>query len=189
MRISTRLQLVALCLLAVSLSAGPLAARSLDPGSTKVLIHEEFTGYGTTEKIAQKDALERACHWLKESSGLDWVPDPDYLLLYKMVQFCDPEDKKLVVDDEPMGDMKVVKLQLEIREYQVLNIQKQAQQQRMKERQKPTLLALIGALGLLAVVGGYLRLEEATKGYYTRLLRLAAIGVLVVIVAGLFVAG
>jgi hypothetical protein len=186
MRISTWLRLSVLCFLAGSLSASPLAARSPHPSSTKVFIHEEFTGYGKTEKIAQKDALERACNWLKESSGLDWVADPDYLLMYKMVQFCDPEERKF---DDPMGDMKVVKLRLEIQEHQVLAIQKQVQQQRMKERQKPTFLVLLGAMGLLAVVGGYLRLEEATKGYYTRLLRIAAISALVVLVAGLCVAG
>ena len=31
-----------------------------------------------------------------------------------------------------------------------------------------------GALAVLLVVAGYLRLEEATRGYYTKLLRLAA---------------
>jgi hypothetical protein len=80
-------------------------------------------------------------------------------------------------------------MQLNVHDNYVPGIQKLAQQQRMKERQKPALLVLLGAMGLLSVVGGYLRLEEATKGYYTRLLRLAAIGVVAVIVAGLCVAG
>jgi hypothetical protein len=40
---------------------------------------------------------------------------------------------------------------------------------------------------LLAVVGAYLRLEEATKGYYTRLLRLAAVVFVLVVIAGLCV--
>ena len=35
------------------------------------------------------------------------------------------------------------------------------------------------------MVGGYLRLEEATKGYYTRWLRLTAVGVVLAIVCGL----
>jgi hypothetical protein len=38
---------------------------------------------------------------------------------------------------------------------------------------------------VLLVITGYLRLEEATKGYYTTLLRVAAIGVLVATAIGL----
>ena len=46
-----------------------------------------------------------------------------------------------------------------------------------------------GVVCLLLVVGGYLRLEEATKGYYTRLLRLTAIAVLIGVGVGLYVMG
>jgi hypothetical protein len=194
MRISTCLRLAALCFLAGSMSASPsplIAGHDrhrpvAEP--RKSLIHEEFTGYGKTEFTARKDALNNACTWLKQDkySGLGWCPDSEYLLDRKMVQFCELEDKNF---EEPMGVMKVVKMQLDITDSQDRDIQKQGQQLRMKDRQKQSLLALFGAMGLLAVVGGYLRLEEATKGYYTRLLRIAAISVLVVLVAGLCVAG
>lgn len=186
MRISTSLRLAALCLIAGSFSAAPLTARPPVSEPKKPLIHEEFTGYGTTEFLAQKDALKYTCEWLERQSGLGWAPNSEYLTTHKMVQFGAAENIK---SDDPMLDnMKKVKLQLEISTDQARDIQKQAQQQRMKERQKHSLLALIGVVGLLSVVGGYLRLEEATKGYYTRLLRIAAISALVVIVAaGLFV--
>jgi hypothetical protein len=46
-----------------------------------------------------------------------------------------------------------------------------------------------GVVCLLIVVGAYLRLEEATKGYYTRLLRLTAIGILIGVGAALCVVG
>ncbi len=39
-------------------------------------------------------------------------------------------------------------------------------------------LGLAGVTALLLVAIGYLRLEEATKGYYTGLLRLSALGLL-----------
>ena len=44
--------------------------------------------------------------------------------------------------------------------------------------QRMTLLAkvLAGILALLVTVAGYIRLEELTKGYYTRWLRLAVVG-------------
>jgi len=188
MRISTWLHLAALCLIAGSLSASqtPLAARPPVAEPNKPLISEEFTGYGTTELAAQKDALKFACTWLKQDSGLDWSPDPDYLVAHKMVRFDEPEDKEF---KDLKVTMKVVQMLLEINADQKRDIQKLAQQQRMKERQKYSLLGLIGAAALIGVVGGYLRLEEATKGYYTRLLRIAAISVLVAIVAGLCVVG
>jgi len=169
------------------MSASPLAARmSPTPEPKKPVIQEEFTGYGKTELIAQKDALRRACEWLEKESGLGWSPDANYLTLQKMADFGPPEDKEF---EEPMGTMKVVKMQLKITDSQLRDIQKQVQHLRMKDRQKTSLLALLGAMGLIGVVGGYLRLEEATKGYYTRLLRIAAICFVVVIVAGLCVVG
>jgi hypothetical protein len=190
MRISTSLRLAALCLLAGSLSASPspLAAGSPVPEPKKPAIHEEFKGYGTTELAARKSALERACAWLKDDRGLGWAPNPEYLIDHKMVRFGEAADMKS--DDPMLKDMKVVTMQLEISTEQARDIHKQAQQQRMKERQRQSLLVLIGIVGLLGVVGAYLRLEDATKGYYTRLLRIAAISALVlIIVAGLCVVG
>ena len=77
-------------------------------------------------------------------------------------------------------------MQLEITDEQAREIQKQAQHQRMKERQKLSLLVMLGAVCLLGVVGGYLRLEEATKGYYTRCCGLTASAFVLAIVAGLY---
>jgi hypothetical protein len=187
MRISTSLRLAALCLLAGSLSASPspLGAQPAPGGPKKPLIHEEFTGYGTTEFLAKKSALESACAWLEKQSGLGWAPDTDYLVNHKMVHFGEAKDKHF--DDPMLKDMKVVTMQLEISAEQSRDIHKQAQQQRMKERQKLSLLVLLGVVGLVGVVGGYLRLDEATKGYLTRRLRIAAIAILLVIVAGLCV--
>jgi hypothetical protein len=185
MRISAWLRLVAL----ISIAAGFQASASARPPIAEVkkpLINEEFTGYGKTVTSARNDALAHASVWLEEKSGLCWTPNAAYLLEHNLVRFSEPEDKEF---EQPMGAMKVVKMQLEIGAPQASEIQKQAQQQRMKSRQGTSLLVLIGVVCLLGVVGGYLRLEEATKGYYTRLLRVAAIGVLLVILAGLYVVG
>lgn len=186
MRISTPLQLAALCLIAAGLSAcvAPLSARSPDCESKKLLIHEEFTGYGKTVKEAENDALHVCCTWIEEHAGLGWNPDPPFLRVHNMVRFSEAEDKEF---EQPMGAMKVVKMQLDITAEQARTIQKQAQHQRMRDRQKVSLFVVLGLVCLLGVVGGYLRLEEATKGYYTRLLRIAAIGVVLLIVAGLWV--
>jgi hypothetical protein len=191
MRISTWLRLLALCLTVVSLPASPAVAQQQAREPKKAAFKKEFEGCGINESAARKDALDLACAWLKENSGLDWSPDSEYLVDHNMAHFGEAEDRELEVakDITKDGKLKYVKMQLEITDAQARDIGKQAQQYRMQERQKYSLLALLGGMGLLGVVGGYLRLEEATKGYYTRLLRLAAIGILVVIVAGLCVAG
>lgn len=189
MRISTWIYLAALYLIAGSLSVvvSPIAARSLVAEPKKPLIQKEFTGIGKTETAARKDALDLASRWLEEQSGLAWAPDAPYLLEHALVRFSEAEDKEF---EQPMGTMKVVTMQLDITDKQAHEIQKQAQNERMKERQKMSLFVVLGVVCLLGVVGGYLRLEEATKGYYTRWLRLAAVGVLLlVLVAGLCVIG
>jgi hypothetical protein len=51
----------------------------------------------------------------------------------------------------------------------------------VKERQRWMGLGIGGVVALLLVGIGYLRLEEATKGYYTSLLRLSAVGILALV--------
>lgn len=192
MRISTWFCLTALCLIAAGIEASSSEAspRPNPPGAKKFLIQEEFQGYGLTQKLAEADALERACNWLADHANFGWSPSPDYLREKGIIHFVgEPNEKEFEIAKEfaKDGKMKVVTMQLEITGEQARDIQKQGQNQRMKERQKHSLLGLFGAVALLGVLGGYLRLEEATKGYYTRLLRITAIGVLLVVVAGLCV--
>src|SRR5207253_1873148 len=58
--------------------------------------------------------------------------------------------------------------------------EKEVRQERAVKRQTSILRILGGLIAVLLVVAGYLRLEEATRGYYTAMLRVAAIGVLLV---------
>lgn len=192
--ISTWLRLLALCLIVGGDRAldAPLQARPAHPRPVKVLVKEEFQGYGMTPKDAENDALERACGWLAAHSDPGWNPTSEFLREKGMVSFIgDPTEKEFqsVQGITKDGKVKVVTLRLEITEAQAHDIQQQAQQHRMKERQKSSLLVLFAVACLLGVVGGYLRLEEATKGYYTHLLRIAAIGILLVVAAGLCVVG
>jgi hypothetical protein len=94
--------------------------------------------------------------------------------------------------EEP-GEMYRVHVRIEVRPEdrqemvrQEQEFQGQVRQLRALDRQ--TLLAKIlgGFVALLAVVSVYLRIEDATKGYYTTLLRLAAGAFVALVAAGLF---
>jgi hypothetical protein len=180
MRLSTYLRLIAVGLLAYSVAASASLV-SAGPPVPQPQPHtkEQFKGYGPTVTDAEKDAMQKACEWIEKNGGLGWTPNPQYLREHNMVRFVgEPKEEKFERLEEPV---KVVIMDLEITKQQAEEIQKQAQVQRMKSRQGISLLVVLGVVGLLAVVGGYLRLEEATKGYYTRLLRVVAVGVLLVI--------
>ena len=182
-----------LCLIA----GGVQAPRSLAshahrgaPGPKRVVLKQEFQGYGLSLKEAETNALERACEWLADKTGLGWTPTPEFLREKGMVQFVgEPNEKEFEVakDFVKDGKMQVVTMQLEVTDVQAREIQKQARQEHMTSRHLLLARVLGGIVCLLIVVGGYLRLEEATKGYYTRLLRLAAITFLIIAGVGLCV--
>jgi hypothetical protein len=187
MRLAGWLRLVALCVLAGSVQAPCSLASKPAAGPKTPLISEDFKGYGLTPKDAESDALRNACDWLAEHSGLGWTPTPEFLREKGMINFDKPteEEFKVAKDFADGGKMKVVKMRLTVTADQAREIQKQARQERMQSRQWLALLGLGGMACLLAVVGGYLRLEEATKGYYTRRLRLTAIGIVLLVLLAL----
>jgi hypothetical protein len=194
MRLANSLRLLALCLVAGALqaSSSPALAKSAPPGPKKVVINEEFQGYGLTPTDAQANALENACNWLAANSNLGWTPTPEFLREKGMVHFVGEPDEKesnVAKDFAKDGKVKVVTMKLEITADQAREIQKQARQERMVSRHLLLARILGGVVCLLIVVGAYLRLEEATKGYYTRLLRLTAIAILIGIGAGLCLVG
>jgi hypothetical protein len=186
MRITNSLRLAALCVLAGSFQASCSTAEAqlVQHGPKKLIVNKEFKGYGLTPKDAEQDALKSACEELSKPSNLGWAPEPEFLREKGMVRFGQPTEENF----EKSGPMQVVTMHLEVTAEQARAIQKQAREERMKSRQWVSLLGLGGMVCLLAVAGAYLRLEEATKGYYTRLLRLAAVGIVLIVIVGLCVA-
>jgi len=67
--------------------------------------------------------------------------------------------------------------------------QESLRQHRATHRQKILACVVAGLVALLLAVAGYLRLEDATKGYYTRLLRAAAVAFVALVAAGIFLLG
>jgi len=68
-------------------------------------------------------------------------------------------------------------------------VHQEVREERIQSRQLALAKVLGGLVVLLVVVGGYLRLEEATRGYYTALLRITALGVLGLVLLVLLMIG
>jgi hypothetical protein len=155
---------------------------------TQPVIQKEFEGFGQTVEAAEQMALEEANGWIAKNLPIGWVPSPDYLRTKGMVRFGEPTTR---VFEEPVADVKeakVVHATLLINRGQLDEMQEQGRQEVRQQRQGVSVRVLAGLVALLLVLGGYLRLEEATRGYYTSLLRLTAAILLMCVAAGLWYA-
>jgi hypothetical protein len=70
-----------------------------------------------------------------------------------------------------------------------LEHQQKLRDERARARQMVLVRLLAGIVAILIAVASYLRLEDATKGYYTTLLRVVAVAFVAAVVAGLALIG
>jgi hypothetical protein len=106
------------------------------------------------------------------------------------------DGRKSVVETkhfEGLGDMRRAVVRVEVDQQARSEIEEQERQYQHKERQERAtarqsimVRVLGGLVALLVVIACYLRLEDATKGYYTTLLRLAAVTFVVLVGAGIW---
>jgi hypothetical protein len=158
----------------------------------RIVLEKRFVGYGITEADARQHAVRQACEWLADNGRLGAMLSPEYLRSRGLVQPVDPTDEEKETTQkiklpEPV-EVAAVKLEVSKDQYDEMKeeLQKVARKQRMEERHWLVARVLAGVVALIVVCGGYLRLEEATRGYYTLLLRAAALLVLGVVGAGLW---
>jgi hypothetical protein len=150
-------------------------------------------GEGTTEELARAVALVEARQKLLEclaGKGIQERAVSDEFVRDNLVK------DQHVTGPEPgnpiNGSFKVeLHLKMDEPEYRALaDIDRQLRDQDRQEIVHSRLSflgkGLIGLIALLGSFAGYLRLEDATKGYYTALLRAGTIGFLGVIGAGLW---
>ena len=175
------LALVVLGRMETSSEAGrPKAKPSAHPVAAPDSPTREFTGTLRTVEEARKLALEKAVDWVgdylaTEWDEHDWKPSAALLCQLDAVrEVGKPEPVKL----EVAGEVWSVTLQVELTPQVLEGMQKQIRGLHQEERQRLAARWLVGVLSLLAVGFGYLKLEDATKGYYTLLLRLAAVATL-----------
>jgi hypothetical protein len=153
----------------------------------------EATGIGTTTDEAEADALKHACDqvskFLAEQEGdTNWRPTPSFLRDFKAYRLLGkPEKIPFAIPGE--GENFRVKLVVELTPDVLGRMQQMVREQRMGERQRIAARTMAGILAVLVVLFGYLKLEDATKGYYSALLRLAALAVLIMTALGLWKLG
>lgn len=167
---------------AVKTQAGPAPERQ----------GEVVKGYGVDPARAEERAVEQAQQrvrdLLAEKLGKSLRPDndmldPDYLTRTGVMR---REGDPLAVALKD-GDWFVASYRVRLNDNYLRDIARFARHQQMGERHQIAARVLVGLVALLLVVTGYLRLEEATRGYATTMLRAAAVAVLVVVVLGLMV--
>jgi hypothetical protein len=143
-------------------------------------------GWGETPADAEQMALENArrsvLDWFAlRDPPLAWRPNLNYIrknLIKNPVPLEDTE--------EPLKSWQGVRLSIEIDKTQWNAMLQKDGQVRSEARMVLLGKFLAGIVAFLGAVAGYLRLEEMTKGYYTAWLRLAAVGFVSVVGAGIW---
>ncbi len=165
------------------------------------------------DSALEKGQAEVALYLKSQKRPLEWTPDLDYVRKHLLRDLPNEEQEKNGWHEIPIrvtgydwkaleeekdfkeepGVMRRVRLSVWVTQTKMLDMQRQDNEYRKQQRQvvahaRQLMLGkvLLGLVALLAALVGYFRLEEATKGYYTGWLRLAALGFLAVICTALW---
>jgi len=162
------------------------------------------------DSALQMAAEDIATYLLEQKPALSWKQDAGYVREHFVGDVLEPSSKEwsreqygnhmiLVktgefgVANEPFTYQ--VRLQVVVKSDDVDRLRKAEQERRealrpevVKQRQLWLGKILLGFVALLIGITGYIRLEDATKGYYTAWLRLGLVGVLCAVGAGLWLA-
>jgi hypothetical protein len=150
----------------------------------------KVTAYGETAEKADEQALEKArvvvCDYLRDQDPpVHWRPDARWVD-DNLVKSRTPAEQK-DFQEAGLGKAWERTLQVEVGAKQYREILEHDRQVSMEQRQLLLARILAGVVALLVAAVGYLRLDEATKGYYTLWLRLGALALVGAVAALLFV--
>jgi hypothetical protein len=189
------------CLLAVGIVAANFSARvpraqgqrALSPPTPPPpLLSEDVPGYGRTPDAAEQVALEKARRlveaFLRERFAPTGWQVPAELVQSDYLQNREVIRKQQVVSQrkDNREEQFVAQYHVEISSNYLHDVQQSIRQQIVQHRHLKLARILAGLVALLLVCAGYLRLEEATRGYYTRALRLAAVVLVLLASVGLW---
>jgi hypothetical protein len=172
-----------------SLFGPPAPPKPTDKQSreSEMLLSWWVQGWGNTREDAWQRALENArielpSRLAEHELSLDWRPSRNDI--QKLVKESEELPSRDV--EEPVGLVHGVRLRIDVTAKDWQYILRQDQQTRAESRMLVLAKMLAGFVAFLGAVAGYLRLEELTKGYYTAWLRLAAIGFVTAVGAGIW---
>lgn len=164
---------------------------SAPPVVTK--LDAEVSGFGVTEEKAwtqaRNNAVTRSKELLQEHfAGSGWRPPVEQITAEEL------ESRALI---QKRGEVKRLEqpdaawkfeatYRIELNDEYLRKLVNDARQQTVQERHELLARVLGGILAVVLVTAGYLRLEELTRGYATKLLRLASILLLALVGTGLW---
>ncbi len=216
MRSAAWVSFLAIFLLTAAIGNCVASAQARTTAPAEALPSWVVTGdWMTTEDDALNDALAKGQKKLTEylrsrTPPMEWTPDPAYIqqrlwndlaandtdVGWKDARELTLSGHKVPVEIrrfEGLGDMRRAAIRITVtpsvrREFDTQEeaYQKKVRDERATTRQGVLARILAGLVALLAAVACYLRLEDATKGYYTTLLRLAAVAFVTLVGAGLW---
>lgn len=145
-------------------------------------------GWGQTREDAEENALKRAqerilAYLAANNHRLEWAPTLDYIKK-NMIKESEPEQSKDFGDG--VGELQGMKLIIEVSPKDWQYMLREDRRVRSEFRMLVLAKVVAGLVAFLGAFAGYLRLEELTKGYYTAWLRLAAIGFVSAVGAGIW---
>jgi hypothetical protein len=147
----------------------------------------KIEGKGLTDEEAKEDAYRSArdrlaAFMVDQGSPTGWYPRVQDIDKLKPELKKGSED----IDVSGVGKVKQVTLVLSMKPAQFRQFQHDASQLLATKRMQGLGKGMGLFLGLLTALAGYFRLEEATKGYYTAWLRMAALGFVAAVAAGVW---
>jgi hypothetical protein len=175
------LAVIALCLFSAALQAshgwGGWGRPPRISGSPPAPLTKTFIIRAKTIEDARDVALEQAAEWIEDQPQFGWRPTADVLRAKGLLQQRSVAEENLPI----AGTKQTVTFELVLPPDVVAELRDKGRERREQVREERVVgrewlfaRVLGGALGVIVVVGGYLRLEEATRGYYAYLLRLTA---------------
>jgi hypothetical protein len=181
----------ALLALASLFAAARAEARPARPGAEEAV--KTVEAYNTVEADARLTALElgeKEAQKLVRArfAPLGWQPpeervEKEYLEKRRVLQ-VEVTEKVKRLD----GDYYKAVCRVDLNDDYLGELGQLAREHRMVQRHLLAGRVLAGLVVLLLVVWSYLRLEDATRGYYTRLLRVGALGLVALTAALLWLA-
>jgi len=145
----------------------------------------EVKGYGATVEKAQESALTHAvkritaCLQSQDPPLVSWPPNELYVKKHLLKGVGEQGDDFAIVDNGPKVKTWILHFQEPTKWIEMVQFnQAEVRRQSAAERQSTAAMGLAGVTALLLVGWGYLRVDEWTKGRFSRWLAIGAVALL-----------